>query len=355
MDRRTLGRTGIEVCAVGMGGIPLTQLSLEEGAQLVSYALDTGIDFIETARGYQDSEKKIGLGIRGRRDSVTLASKAGHRDYDGMAAAIDQSLEALDTDYIDIYQVHYIKDEEALKQVLAPNGAMKALRKAQDERKIGHIGVTAHEARPLVQAMETGEFTNVQLPFNIVEREACDRLIPLANELNIAVIVMKPLAGGIFPNARDALRYILQQPISVMAIGMKRKWEVDENVALASAWAPLNDDEMTALMRQADEMGTTFCRRCYYCLPCPQGVSLSMLMIADMLHLRHGIDELMRDMKWDEHLATALKCVRCEQCVEKCPYNLPIPDLVAAAFEKHMPVAEQWKAQRGASQPGTPL
>jgi len=345
MDRRTLGRTGIEVCAVGMGGIPLTQLTLEEGAELVSYAIDKGIDFIETARGYQDSENKIGIGIRGRRDSVTLASKAGHKDYDGMAAAIDQSMEALDTDYIDIYQLHYVKDEEALKQALGPNGAMKALRKAQDEGKIGHVGATAHEAKPLIACMETGEFTNVQLPFNIVEREACEQLIPLANQLNIAVIVMKPLGGGIFPNARDSLRYILQQRVSVLAIGMKRKFEVDENMALASGWAPLNDEEMASLMRQAEEIGTTFCRRCYYCLPCPQGVDLSMLMIAEMMHSRHGIDELMMTMKWDEHLATAEKCARCEQCVEKCPYSLPIPDLVAYAFEKYMPLAEQWKAQ----------
>lgn len=345
MDRRTLGSTGIEVCVVGLGGIPLTQLTPDEGAELVSYALDKGIDFIETARGYQDSENKIGVGTRGRRDAVTLASKAGPKDYDGMAAAIDQSLEALGTDYIDIYQMHYVKDEEALKKALGPGGAMKALRKAQDEGKIGHIGVTGHEVKPLVQCMETGEFTNVQLPFNIVEREACDRLIPLANRLNIAVIVMKPLGGGIFPNARDSLRYIMQQRVHVMAVGMKRKFEVDENVALAAGWAPLNEEEMANLMRQAEEMGTTFCRRCYYCVPCPHGVSIDMLMTADMMYSRHGIDELMTAMRWDQSLATAEKCVRCEQCMEKCPYSLPIPDVVAYALEKYMPVCEEWKVR----------
>jgi hypothetical protein len=345
MERRILGSTGIEVRPIGLGGIPLTRLTVEEAAAVVSYALDKGVNFIETARGYWDSETKIGLAIKGRRDQVILASKCGAKDYDGMMAGIDKSLEALGTDYIDVYQIHYIKDQEALTQALAPGGAMQALRKAQREGKVRHIGVTAHEAKALVQCMETGEFTNVQLPFNIVERDACDRLIPLANERNVAVIVMKPLGGGILPNVRNSLRYILQQPISVIAVGMRQKSEVDENVAVASSFQPLSEGELAALMRQADELGTTFCRRCYYCMPCPQGVSIEMLLLAEMMHLRHGIDELMTMMNWDRALATAEKCVRCEQCADKCPYNLPIPDLVADALEKFMPLCQEWRAK----------
>jgi len=262
-----------------------------------------------------------------------------------MMAGIDKSLETLGTDYIDIYQIHYIKDQDALKQALAPGGAMQALRKARDEGKIRHIGVTAHEAKALVHCIEASGFSNVQLPFNIVERDACDKLIPLAVQRNVSVIVMKPLGGGILPNPRNCLRYIIQQPIGVMAVGMRLKSEVDENIAAASPFEPLSQAQMAELMRQADEIGNTFCRKCYYCLPCPQGVSIDMLMTADMVYHRHGMDELMTMMNFDRAVSSAEKCERCEQCVDKCPYSLPIPDLVAEAFEKFMPLCEQWKAQ----------
>lgn len=344
MERRILGSTGLDVGVIGMGGIPLTRLTVDEAAELVGYALDRGINFIETARGYMDSEKKVGLGVKGRRDKAIIATKCGAKDYDGMAKGIDQSLEALGTDHVDIYQIHYIKDEEALKQALAPGAAMQALRKARDEGKIRHIGVTAHDPKALVHCIEAGEFSNVQLPFNIVEREACDRLIPLARERNVAVIVMKPLGGGILPNVRDSLRYIMQQPISVIALGMRLKSEVDENVATGSSFTPLSESEMAALMRQADELGNTFCRRCSYCMPCPQGVSIEMLLLAEMMYVRHGIDELMAAMNWDRYLATAEKCERCEQCADKCPYNLPIPDLIAYAAEKFMPLCQEWRS-----------
>ncbi|MBP1764600.1 MAG: yhdN 5, partial [Firmicutes bacterium] len=158
MKKRVLGKTGLEVTEISFGGLPMQRCTMEEAGPVLKAALDAGINFIDTARAYTDSEEKIGRHLAGRRQEFYLASKSMARDRDKMAKDVDLSLEMMRTNYIDLYQIHNIKKREDLDAVLAPGGALEALKEAKAAGKIGHIGITGHSISLLVEGIRTGEF-----------------------------------------------------------------------------------------------------------------------------------------------------------------------------------------------------
>ncbi|MGB9847437.1 MAG: aldo/keto reductase, partial [Desulfotomaculales bacterium] len=207
MEMRQLGRTGLKVSLIGFGGIPIQRVNNEAAAVVLQAALAAGINFFDTARGYTDSEEKFGLVLGKGGLHPVIATKSMARTREEMAADIERSLKNLQVDYIDLYQLHNVRSREDLRQVLAPDGALAALREAQAAGKVRHVGITGHVVDVLAEAVQTGEFETVQFPFNAVEREGAARLLPLAEKLDMGVIVMKPLAGGALRPVRLALRF----------------------------------------------------------------------------------------------------------------------------------------------------
>ncbi|UCH33392.1 MAG: aldo/keto reductase, partial [Armatimonadota bacterium] len=201
MQFRKLGRTGLEVTAVGFGGIPIMGANCpvgcvpeDEAVRIIQYALDKGINFIDTARSYTDSEHRIGLAVKGRSPRPYIATKTyidfRGGDLDRFSRDIDESLAALDVDCIDLYQIHYI--DRGIELAFGAEGAVARMQKARDEGKIRHIGVTAHDPDIAIKALESGEFETVQVPFNVVKPEAAEKLFPFCLERGIGVICMKP-------------------------------------------------------------------------------------------------------------------------------------------------------------------
>lgn len=333
-----LGRTGLMVSVIGFGGIPIQRETEADAVATVRRAFDLGINFFDTARGYTTSEERIGQALAGR--DYVIATKSGAREAAAIMRHVEESLAALRRECIDLYQLHGINDDDELAQVLAPAGALEGLQRARAQGKIAHIGITGHRRETLIKAVqECDEFVSVQVPFNLVEDEALETLIPLCAERDLGVIAMKPVAGGNFVNAPLAIKWCIGQSISTAIPGMQTVREVEENVAVGRAGRELTADERDQCERMRREFDKRTCRRCRYCEPCPQGVQIGMLLHGRTIIRRMGAE---RFKEWGalEMMAGAANCTDCRECVAKCPYELDVPELVREAVAYYHTVPE---------------
>ena len=243
MEYVTLGKTGLRVSRMGLGGIPIQRVDAEAAKKLLDAVEAAGINYIDSARGYSVSEERIGQAIEGRREKFVLATKTMSRDREGMARDIETSLKNFRTDYIDLYQVHNPSLEQ-LEQVCAPGGALEALLEAREAGKIGHIGLTAHKPEVFRRALELPWVETVMFPYNLVENQGTE-LMERARELNVGFINMKSLAGGAIEDARLALRFAAANPnVSVVLPGMYSPEEVAQNAAAVADASPLTEEEL---------------------------------------------------------------------------------------------------------------
>lgn len=338
LPRRRLGRTELKVSALGLGGIPVRDREWEDAVRVIWAALEHGLDFIDTARAYGDSEGKIGTALAeaGKRRQVYLATKTPERQAAGARADVDRSLKELQTDCIDIYQLHGVDEQKDLKQVLAPGGALAALKKAQREGKVRFIGITGHDPKLLQEAIRTGEFDTVMVPVNILDRfifAAEETLLPVARELDVGIIAMKPLAGGVIKEPAQALRYTLSQTVDVAIPGMGSVRELEENVGVATEFTPLTEAELSALVGEAQALGTKVCRQCGYCLPCPEGIDIRQVFRLEGMYERYERGQEARGL-YRELAVKADACKRCGVCEGRCPYRLPIREKLVQAAKK---------------------
>lgn len=327
MEARKLGRANIEVGVIGFGGIPIQRLSQEAAINTIRLAAEEGINFIDTARAYGDSEKLIGMGIAGNRRHWTIATKTMAKTYDDMKKDIEISLSNLHCGTIDLYQTHLVKTKEQYDQIMGPEGAYKALLEAQQEGKIREIGLTTHSVDILELAIEEGHFSTVQFPYNAVEQQA-EEAFKKAKEKNIGVIVMKPLAGGALSNGNLALRFILENPnVSVVIPGIDKLEQVKENASIGKSFTPLTEVERQELKTIKDELGVRFCRRCGYCMPCPQNIDIPTQFLMVGYYTRYEL----KDWAMERYAGLPQKasdCTKCGACEKRCPYDLPIRDML---------------------------
>ncbi|MDO5400724.1 MAG: aldo/keto reductase [Eubacteriales bacterium] len=332
MEYRTLGKTGLRISRMGFGGIPIQRIDAEGTRALMHALLDAGVNYIDTARGYTVSEEYLGYGLEGIRDKFVLATKSRSWDRAGMAGDIETSLRNLRTDRIDLYQLHNPTLAQ-LDQAAAPGGALEALLEARAAGKIGHLGITAHSAQVFEKALTLPWVETVMFPYNIVENQGED-LIRRCSEQNVGFICMKPLAGGAIENAALALRYICcNDSISVVIPGMADPKELSQNLAAVNDLSPLSDAEKAAVEAVRQQLGTQFCRRCNYCQPCTAGIPISSAFIFDGYLQRYGLADWARDRyhAMDKH---ASDCLDCGLCETRCPYHLPIREMLKAVAER---------------------
>ena len=326
MEYITLGRTGLKISRLGFGGIPIQRIDAEKAKELLDAVRAAGINFIDTARGYTVSEELIGAAIEGHRDEFVLATKSMARDKASMARDIEISLKNLRTDHIDLYQIHNCPPEQ-LEQVCSDEGALAALLEAKAAGKIGHIGITAHSAETFAKALELDWVETIMFPYSIVENQG-EELMAKAKAKTIGFIDMKPMAGGAIENSDLAIRYICANPnVSVVIPGMYSVEEVAKNAAAAENTAAFTAEELAAIEKIRKELGTTFCRRCGYCAPCPQGINIPSNFLFVNYKRKYGLGDWAMDRYWSMP-NTAQDCVKCGACEAKCPYNLPIRDML---------------------------
>ena len=322
MEYTTLGKTGLRISRMGFGGIPIQRIDAEGTKALMKQLADEGINYIDTARGYTVSEEYLGYALEGIRDKFILATKSMARTKEAMAADIEKSLGNLRTDHIDLYQVHNPSMEQ-LDTVLAKGGALEALKEAKETGKIGHIGLTAHSTAVFERALELDWVETIMFPYNIVEQQGAE-LIHKCAEKNIGFIDMKPLAGGAIEDATLALRYVCSNPdVTVVIPGMAEARELEQNLAACSNTEPLTDDELKAMDKVREQLGTDFCRRCNYCAPCTVGINIpSVFLFAGYLQ-RYDLADWAKD-RYSTLKVKASACIGCGKCEPRCPYHLPI-------------------------------
>lgn len=331
MQYVTLGKTGLKISKVGFGGIPIQKIDKEGTRVLMERLVEEGVNFIDTARGYTVSEEFLGYALEGIREKFVLATKTMARTKEAMAADIEKSLANMRTDYIDLYQVHNPSMEQ-LDTVIAPGGALEALEEAKAAGKIGHIGITAHSAEVFERALDLTWVETIMFPYNIVETQ-CEDLIHKCAEKNIGFIDMKPLAGGAIENADLAMRFICANPdVTVVIPGMYDVAEIRQNVEAANRTEPLTEEEKAEIEKIRKELGTNFCRRCNYCAPCSAGINISGVFLFQGYLERYGLGDWAKD-RYMSMPVTASACTECGACEERCPYNLPIRQMMKKAAE----------------------
>jgi predicted aldo/keto reductase-like oxidoreductase len=327
MRKVVLGKSGLEVSAVGLGGIPIQRIGVEDAVRVVRHALTLGVTFIDTASGYSDSQQKIGAAIRGRRDGLVLATKSGDRTRDGVLRDVERSRQEMGADVIDLYQLHGVSDRPAWEKVKGPGGALEGLLEARGAGHVAHIGVTSHHLGLTLEMVEHPAFETVQFPFNLVTSEPANQLIPKARELGLGFIVMKPLCGGQYDNARLAMKFLNGYPDLVPIPGIERVEEIEEIVSLVESRATLQGAERAEAEAIAASLGKLFCRRCGYCQPCPQGVAITLAMTFDGALKRMPPERLAES--WAPAVAKVPdQCIACGECEKKCPYHLPIIETI---------------------------
>ena len=332
MEYRILGKTGLHISRMGFGGIPIQRIDAEGTKALMQQLKAAGVNFIDTARGYTVSEEYLGYALEGIRQDFVIATKSMARTKAAMASDIDISLKNLRTDYIDLYQVHNATPEQ-LQQVVAPGGALEALQEAKAAGKIGHIGLTSHSLDTFKMALDMDWVETFMFPYNIVETQA-EKLIAECAKRNIGFIDMKPLAGGAIENATLALRYICaNDDVTVVIPGMAEPKELEQNIAAVSDTSAITPEEKAAFLEVRNQLGTNFCRRCNYCQPCAAGINISGAFLFDGYLQRYGLGEWAKS-RYATMDKKASDCIGCGACEARCPYNLPIRDMLKRAAVK---------------------
>jgi predicted aldo/keto reductase-like oxidoreductase len=285
MPTRNLGKTGYRVGIFSLGG----QATIEkpgkedEAVSIVNRAIDLGVNYIDTAARYggdeQWSQKYIGKVIKHRRDEVFLATKTHDRTYDGSMALLESSLKQLNTDHLDLWQLHNIARTEQLDQIFAKDGAIHALEKARSEGIVRFLGITGHaDPHVLADGLKRYGFDTILMAVNAADKHHLsfiEHLLPLALEQELGIIGMKiPARGRILAgwtppppdqqraserparsgtlSMKEALEYVLSQQVSTVIIGCDDVAQVEENAQIAREFTPLNDTNLENLYAKTE-------------------------------------------------------------------------------------------------------
>jgi len=258
---------------------------------------------------------------------VIIATKTAARDRATAWEHLELSLKRLNVETIDLWQLHNVSAIETYEQVLGPGGAMEAAQRALEAGRVRHIGMSSHSMDVALKAVPSGHFETIQFPFNFVTSEPAERLLPLAQKYDVGFIAMKPLGGGLLSDANLCIKYLLQFDSVVPDPGIEKVEEIEEIAAIVAGPWGLAPQERREIGRIRAEVGTRFCRRCDYCQPCQQGVHISTVMTLRSVWKRLPAERMVTG--WiAEGMESARNCIECGECEEKCPYHLPIREMI---------------------------
>ena len=362
MQYRDLGRTGMKVSALGFGAMRLPN-DEQEGIRIIQRALDLGVNYVDTAHAYGvtdnrelKSETVVGKAVKGRRDQIFLSSKLGVSDASGenYRAGLEESLRRMDIDYIDLYHMHGLTWEAYQGCAIAPGGPLEVLQKAKEQGLVRHIVFSCHDTpENMIKLIDTGNFESMLVQYNLLDRKN-EPAIAHAHEKGMGVAIMGPVGGGRLATPSEsiqrmipggvastpelALRFVLANPnVSVALSGMNAISQVEENVATASRADPLTAQERKRLeksLAETEKLKELYCTGCEYCMPCAHGVNipknLGLLILSKVWGLTDYARQQYRSLPEPERAAM---CQQCEECLEKCPQKLNIPEQLEEAVK----------------------
>ncbi len=353
MQYREFGSTGIKLSALGWGLMRLPQND-DEAVEVIRYGIEKGINYLDTAPGYNDgwSEQMLGNAIQGYDRSKLYLSTKNPLQCDtreGWRQRLETSLERMQCDYIDFYQVGHGLSWEAYEDNFSKAGIHEC-RKATDEGLVRNWCLSCHDNPDnMIKLLDTGIFKGMTLQYNLLDRNN-EKVIEFAKDNGLGIIVMGPVGGGRLGFASEqissmlpaeqattpevAIRFVLGNPgVTVALSGMNSKAMVDENVATASREESLSTDELQAIekaLSENKELSKLYCTGCNYCMPCPNNVGIpenfSLMNMHKVWgltdHAKGGYKHLGLDHR--KGLLPASECIECGECEDKCPQNIPI-------------------------------
>lgn len=351
MKTRRLGRTGLDISVVGLGCGSWIDPSFtrETSIGVLHYALNRGINFIDTAEDYD--EVKVRYALLGVRDRVIISTKAASHNYKGMRYAIEQSLERLGVDVIDIYMMQSVNTADELRGRVG-EGVVRAMTEARDAGTIRFIGVSGHRTDVLESVLEIDEIDVIFSPYHLGHTLGED-LFRRAAEKDVGVLAMKSLGGGFLvdpcfehdepaPGAREmtvrnALGYVLANgAVSSAVVGMRTIDQVDEAVEVAEAPPSLSAEELRGLSEAARRfLGDDYCRTCKHCAPCDTHgwrMDIDAILRLEGFTTIYGYKKRPRDQYRGFDLKGS-DCAECGVCEAKCPYDIQISQRLKKAHE----------------------
>lgn len=322
MTHVLLGRTGLVVNKNAFGALPIQRADLQTAVRILQKALDHGITFFDTARAYSDSEDKLGLAFQGRRDEAVIATKTMSATVQGFWADLHESLRALKTGYVDIYQFH---NPAFCPRPNDGTGLYEAMLQAREEGKIRFIGLTNHRLAVAQEAVLSGLYDTLQFPFSYLSGEQEQALAALCRERNVGFIAMKALAGGLITSAGAAYNTLLKYENVLPIWGIQRETELDDFLACAAGES--GPDWERTVEKDRLELTGAFCRGCGYCMPCPVGIEINNCARMSLL-IRRSPSERQLTPAAREKMLKIEDCIECGKCRAKCPYGLDTPALL---------------------------
>ena len=331
MKTITLGSTGITVPQNAFGALPVQRVGVSDAVEILRRAYDGGMTFFDTARAYSDSEIKMGEAFGPfdgnsswcPRDKIFIATKSTATTPEKLKEDLETSLRNLKTDYVDIYQLHCVK------QCYRPGdgtGLYETLLEAKAQGKIKHIGITAHKIGIAEEIAESGLYETLQFPFSYLSTERDIALVEKCRKNNIGFIAMKGLSGGLLTNARACMAFMLQYPV-LPIWGIQRMSELEQWLEFMNEPPQMDEEIKTVIQKDRDELLGEFCRGCGYCMPCAVEITINQCArMSQMIRRAPSKDWL--TPHWQEEMLKIERCIECGACLKKCPYELNIPVLL---------------------------
>ncbi len=334
MAQITLGKTGLRVEQNGFGALPIQRIPKAEAVYLLRKAYAGGMTYYDSARGYTDSEAKLGEAFGGQWDKVTLATKTPAKSAAAFWNDLETSLQTLQTDHIDIFQFH---NPAACPRPGEANGLYDAMLQARQQGKIRFIGITNHRLDVAQAAIQSGLYDTLQFPLSYLSTDKELDLVQACQAKGMGFIAMKALSGGLITHAAAACAWLTRFGQVVPIWGIQRERELDEFLAYI-AHPPVLDDTLKAGI-EADRQALQgdFCRGCGYCMPCPQDIVINMCARASLL-LRRAPREMILSEQGQAMMKKVETCVECGQCAAQCPYGLDTPALLKRNYQDFLEV-----------------
>ena len=326
MEKVRLGITNLIVTKMGWGGIPIQRVGEHEAVSVIRDVLEMGVDLLDTARAYTNSEHRIGLALQGIDRPVILSTKSLVRTSK-IYNEVHESLKQMKVKKVNIYHLHGVSTFDDYSKVMAPGGAYEGLKHAQNEGLIDHIGITSHNLNVLERAIEDGYFEVIMACYSFLEPEAAEKIFLLAKGKDIGILAMKPFSGGVIEEAGPALRFVLSTANIVSIPGSETLEKARENWKIFTEGYSITEKDKERIEAIKKEFDRQFCRRCDYCQPCTEKINIQYILGLKSLIKRFGPNA--QEVGWIKALIEkARNCSECGECLERCPYQLPIPDLI---------------------------
>lgn len=267
MQYRKLGKTGLKVSLIGIGGhhIGASRVSEELSISIIRKALDAGVNFLDNAHCYHDGRSEVLMGKalqEGYREKAILMTKHHGRVPEDAEKELEASLKNLQTDYIDVWQFHDVQSLEEVEKIKT-SGVLDFALEAKKKGKVKHIGFTGHVNPTIHKAMLDIDFDweTVQMPVNVLDYHYLSftqEIIPLLTERNIGIIAMKTAASGKIVKSNiakisECLHFAMSMPVSTVVSGIDNFDHLSENVGLAKTFTPMQENQIASLLERTLE------------------------------------------------------------------------------------------------------